>query len=267
MKSKITTGITGGALVLSFFALSGFTFPTYSAKDCAVHGSQLLSNGQYNEALSEFQRARQLLDEGKDRRPIGLVLSDMGECSRKLKRYADAKNYFAQAYPFLRGGAAGAMNRDLNVLYIRWSLAFLGEGNYGQAKALLKQTVENGLGIWSYDYRDIKNVPQYVEILVQVTGSAGENNLGWYDYAAKELTQLSSRQDEVGFDANNALNQLSANKARRLGHQGSSYYAAPAAPSRPMGRDVYFNGNSGGGYSRARYGLNGSGHFFGLGGR
>lgn len=263
LSTQIKRGITLGIIALSLQTpAQAFTVPFKSAQEYAVSGSQLMRAGRYEDAISEFRKASYLVNDVKDKRYLGLILSDMGECARRLKRPSEAKAFFTKAYPLLRSQSP----RDVNVLLGRWAMTFLDERDFTEAAILLEKQVESALGTWTYNYTDLVNAPVYLEALVSVIEADGGGGQRIY---AKALQGLSNVARAGGADRQQALAALSRVERNRNVRYRIAYspYSQPMniAPPTPIRRDPYFN--SGSGVWRNSYGLNGTERLFQNGGR
>ena len=262
LKTLKNSIVCGGIAILTAMPACAFTVPFQSAKEYAASACNLMQQNRNEEALSQFKCAYYLLDTNLNKHPAGCILSDMGECARRLRRFDEALRYFSQAYPLLRTGPTGVMGRDANVLLMRWSLTYLQMHNIQQARALAKEALDNSLGLFTYNYSDLKNTPVYLEGLAEM--SEGQDAYSLYQYVTGELGRLSLRKNSVGLDAQSALDQVRANRRKRLGLVSDIMPPTIHAHKHAMangGRDPYFQPSS---YrqSRARYGLNGTESLF-----
>lgn len=249
VKNKVVQyGIAFSAALCSIIS-PAFAYP----QEAVMQGNRLVDQGRYEEALSCFKQAAQ--DELSDKQLIGLSLSNAGECCRKLHRFSEAKKFFQQAYDYLQHSGKGVGNRDVNTLLVRYSLCFIAEQNYGRAESLLKQCLENSLGIWTFNYTDLPGSAGYIQMLVSVTNAKDGTGSRWYAHGEQELKRLVVIPGQVGSMAQMALARLRSYE-QQFG--GVPVATQPPPPSvQPHSRDPYFSGSTG--YQhRIHYGLNGT---------
>lgn len=261
--TQIKRGITLGIVALGLQApAQAFTMPFKSAQEYATSASQLMRMGRYDEALTEFRKASYLVNDANNKRYLGLIFSDMGECSRRLKRPSDAKAFFSKAFPLLRSQTP----RDLNVLLGRWAMTYLDERDFAEAAILLEKQMESALGTWTYNYTDVSNAPTYIEALVSVVEADGGDGQRIY---ARALQQLANIARAGGTDRQQALLSLNRVEHNKNVRYGIAYqpYSAPTntAPPAPGRRDPYFSPTPR--VWRSTYGLNGTERLFQNGGR
>jgi tetratricopeptide (TPR) repeat protein len=263
LSHQIKRGITLGIITLSLQSpAQAFTVPFKSAQEYATSASQLMQMGRYEEALTEFRKASYLVNDVNNKRYLGLIFSDMGECSRRLKRPSEAKAFFSKAYPLLRSQTP----RALNVLLGRWAMTFLDERDFAEAAILLEKQVESALGTWTYNYTDLANAPTYIEALVSVVEANGGDGQRIYAGAMQGLANIARAGGADRQQALITLNRVERNKNVRYGI-AYQQYSAPintSAPS-PTRRDPYFSPTPR--VWRNTYGLNGTERLFQNGGR
>lgn len=263
LSTQIQRGITIGIIAASLHSpAQAFLVPYKSAQEYATNGSQLMRMGRYDEALKEFRTASYLVNDVNNKRYLGLIYSDMGECSRRLRKTGEAKAFFSKAYPLLRSQTP----RDLNVLLGRWAMAFLDQRDFAEAAILLEKQVESALGTWTYNYSDLSNAPIYIEALISVVEADGGDGQRIY---AKAMQALANIARAGGVDRQQALislNRVERNRNVRYGvaYQSYSQSIQTATPS-PVRRDPYFNPTPS--VWRNTYGLNGTERLFQNGGR